>query len=94
MKYTLALCTYYYGFRDRTDIVESDDHAELVKIAYDPDFREWALANGFNQCAIWEGRRGCWFSIDFIGDMVKRFVNHQNRDKYISQIFCGSRALP
>lgn len=64
----LSLCTYYYGFRDRTDIIESNDRAELTAIAYDPDFREWALDNGFNQVAIWEGRRGCWFSIDILAD--------------------------
>lgn len=66
MKSQLMLSTYYFGFRDKTIIVERDGLRgidELRGIADDADFLTWALDNGYQACAVCVNGILCW---DFI----------------------------
>lgn len=63
----LAVCTDYYGFRDHTTIVQSDNWYELAGIADHPAFRLWAINAGFQYFGIWKGCVGRW---DYLGNPV------------------------
>jgi hypothetical protein len=83
MQYDLSLSTYYYGFRNAHDddvLVSSDDWNDLAGIVDSPEFRLWALDNGYQYFGIWRDGIGYWQAL---GTRLDAILNEDNEDNVL-----------